>query len=80
MVNNFAASLLLPPLVTKEMTFFRKSNEYSFAVRHSRRDLSKMSTNLTVKYYICHEADFLEEIGVNSYVKMSDGYVSLSAR
>lgn len=29
---------------------------------------------------ISHEADFLEEIGVNSYFKITDGYVSFSAR
>ena len=29
---------------------------------------------------ISQEADFLEEIGVNSYVKITDGYVSFSAR
>jgi ATPase subunit of ABC transporter with duplicated ATPase domains len=39
-----------------------------------------------LKYYpgamivISHEADFLEEIGVNSYFKITDGYVSFSAR
>lgn len=29
---------------------------------------------------ISHDADFLEEIGVNSYFKITDGYVSFSAR
>ena len=29
---------------------------------------------------ISHEADFLEEIGVNSYFKITDGYVSFNAR
>lgn len=29
---------------------------------------------------ISHEADFLEEIGVNSYFKITDGYVNFSAR
>ena len=29
---------------------------------------------------ISHEADFLEEIGVNSYFKITNGYVSFSAR
>ena len=29
---------------------------------------------------ISHDADFLEEIGINAYFKISDGYVSFSAR
>ena len=29
---------------------------------------------------ISHDADFLNEIGVNAYFKISDGYVSFSAR
>ena len=29
---------------------------------------------------ISHDADFLEEIGVNSYFKISGGYASFSAR
>jgi ATPase subunit of ABC transporter with duplicated ATPase domains len=29
---------------------------------------------------ISHDADFLEEIGVNGYFKISNGYVSFSAR
>ena len=29
---------------------------------------------------ISHEADFLEEIGVNAYFKISGGYASFSAR
>ena len=29
---------------------------------------------------ISHDADFLEEIGVNSYFKITDGYLSFNAR
>ncbi len=51
MLNTFAASLLLPPWVIKEITFLRRSNEYALAIGHYQHNLSKMSTNLLVKYY-----------------------------
>jgi hypothetical protein len=51
MLNNFAAALLLAPWTTKDMTFFRRSNEYALAICNGWHNLSKISINLLGKYY-----------------------------